>query len=62
MATTTNITTNFVGEVAGEYIAKMIQEANTISENLILEIYGLLKKWALARTMTTYQRQNLLQF
>jgi hypothetical protein len=24
-----------VGEVAGEYIAKMIQEANTISENLI---------------------------
>ena len=35
MATTTNITTNFVGEVAGEYIAKMIQEANTISENLI---------------------------
>jgi hypothetical protein len=35
MATTLNITTNFVGEVAGEYIAKMIQEANTISENLI---------------------------
>jgi hypothetical protein len=35
MATTVNITTNFVGEVAGEYIAKMIQEANTISENLI---------------------------
>ena len=35
MATTTSITTNFVGEVAGEYIAKMIQEANTISENLI---------------------------
>lgn len=35
MATTTSITTNFVGEVAGEYIAQMIKEANTISENLI---------------------------
>jgi len=35
MATTVSITTNFVGEVAGEYIAQMIQEANTISENLI---------------------------
>jgi hypothetical protein len=35
MATTVSITTNFVGEVAGEYIAEMIKEANTISQNLI---------------------------
>jgi len=35
MATTTSITTNFVGEVAGEYIAEMIKEANTISQNLV---------------------------
>lgn len=35
MATTLNITTNFVGEVAGQYIAQMIKEANTISENLV---------------------------
>ena len=35
MATTANITTNFVGEVAGEYIAEMIKEANTISQNLV---------------------------
>lgn len=35
MATTTSITTNFVGEIAGEYIARMIQEANTISDNLV---------------------------
>ena len=35
MATTTNITTNFIGKEAGEYIAEMIKEANTISENLI---------------------------
>lgn len=35
MATGTNITTNFVGEVAGEYIAEMIKEANTISQNLV---------------------------
>lgn len=35
MATNLNITTNYVGEVAGEYIAEMIKEANTISENLV---------------------------
>lgn len=35
MATDLNITTNFVGEVAGEYIGEMIKEANTISEGLI---------------------------
>ena len=35
MATTLNVTTNFIGEVAGEYIAEMIKEANTISENLV---------------------------
>ena len=35
MATTVNITTNFVGEVAGEYIAQMIREANTLSDNLV---------------------------
>ena len=35
MATTTNISTNYVGEVAGKYIAEMIKEANTISENLV---------------------------
>lgn len=35
MATSLSITTNFVGEVAGEYIAAMIKEANTISDNLV---------------------------
>lgn len=35
MATSLDITTNYVGEVAGDYIGKMIQEANTISENLV---------------------------
>ena len=35
MATSLNITTNYVGEVAGEYIAEMIKEANTISDNLV---------------------------
>lgn len=35
MATTLDITTNFVGDVAGEYIGKMIKEANTISDNLV---------------------------
>lgn len=35
MATSLNITTNFVGELAGEYIAEMIKEANTISDNLV---------------------------
>lgn len=35
MATSLNITTNFVGDVAGEYIGEMIKEANTISEGLV---------------------------
>jgi len=35
MATTTTISTNYVGEVAGGYIAEMVKEANTISENLV---------------------------
>lgn len=35
MATNLNITTNFVGEVAGEYIAQMIKEANTIQDGLV---------------------------
>ncbi|WP_299525880.1 hypothetical protein [uncultured Lutibacter sp.] len=35
MATTLNVTTNFVGKEAGEYIAEMIKQANTISENLV---------------------------
>lgn len=35
MATTLNIDTNFVGNVAGEYVGKMIKEANTISQNLV---------------------------
>lgn len=35
MASTLNITTNYTGEVAGEYIAAMIKEANTISDNLV---------------------------
>ena len=35
MATTANITTNFIGDVAGEYIAAMIKESNTISDNLV---------------------------
>lgn len=35
MATTTTINSNYVGEVAGEYIAEMIKEANTISDDLV---------------------------
>ena len=35
MATALNITTNFVGNVAGEYIAAMIKESNTLSDNLV---------------------------
>ena len=35
MATTLDITTNYVGEVAGDYIAKMIKGSNTLSENLV---------------------------
>ena len=35
MATTLDITTNFVGDVAGDYIGKMIKESNTLSENLV---------------------------
>jgi hypothetical protein len=35
MATTLDITTNYIGEVAGDYIAAMIKESNTISENLV---------------------------
>jgi len=35
MATTLNIDTNFIGNVAGEYVGKMIKEANTISEGLV---------------------------
>jgi len=35
MPTTLNITTNYVGQVAGDYIAAMIKESNTLSENLI---------------------------
>jgi len=35
MASTLNITTNFVGEVAGGYIAEMVKEANTIKDGLV---------------------------
>jgi len=35
MATTLNIDTNFVGNVAGEYVGKMIKEANTVSQGLV---------------------------
>lgn len=35
MATTVDITTNYVGEVAGGYFLEMVKEANTISDNLI---------------------------
>jgi hypothetical protein len=35
MATTVNIDTNFIGEVAGEYVAEMIKEANTIRDGLV---------------------------
>lgn len=35
MATTLNITTNYVGDVAGGYIAAMIKESNTLSQNLV---------------------------
>jgi len=35
MATTLDITTNYVGEVAGDYIGKMIKGSNTFSDNLV---------------------------
>lgn len=35
MATTLDITTNYVGDVAGDYIGKMIKGSNTLSENLV---------------------------
>ena len=35
MATVLNIDTNFVGNVAGEYIGAMIKESNAISDNLV---------------------------
>lgn len=35
MATTLNITTNFVGQVAGEYLSKVVKQANTIENNLV---------------------------
>jgi hypothetical protein len=35
MPTSLNITTNFVGNVAGEYIGKMIKEANTLEQKLV---------------------------
>ncbi len=35
MATTLDITTNYVGEVAGDYIGKMIKGSNTLSDNLV---------------------------
>lgn len=35
MATTLDITTNFVGNVAGEYVSAMIKESNTLSQNLV---------------------------
>lgn len=35
MATTLDITTNYVGDVAGDYIGAMIKESNTLSQNLV---------------------------
>lgn len=35
MATALNVTTNFIGEVAGDYISQMIREANTINRGLV---------------------------
>ena len=35
MATTLDITTNYVGDVAGGYVAAMIKESNTLSQNLV---------------------------
>ena len=35
MATSLNIMTNYVGDVAGDYIGKMIKGSNTLSENLV---------------------------
>lgn len=35
MATTLNVTTNYVGDVAGDYIGAMIKESNTLSQNLV---------------------------
>lgn len=49
MATTLNITTNFVGEVAGEYIAKTIKQSNTIENNLVTVLPNL--------TSNTFVRQ-----
>lgn len=35
MATSLDITTNYIGEVAGEYIGAMLKESNTLSQNLV---------------------------
>jgi len=35
MAFTSDITTNFIGEVAGDYIRKAIKQSNTIKDNLV---------------------------
>lgn len=35
MATTLDITTNYVGDVAGDYIGKMMKGSNTLSDNLV---------------------------
>ena len=53
MATTTSITTNYIGEVAGGYIAEMIKEANTISENLITVLPNVVSPQFVRKIQTT---------
>jgi hypothetical protein len=52
MTTTLNITTNFVGNVAGDYIAAMIKESNTISQNLVTILPNIVSKTYLRKINT----------
>jgi hypothetical protein len=53
MATTVDITTNYVGEVAGGYFLEMVKEANTISDNLIRVIPNVPQNDIYLRRMNT---------
>jgi len=53
MATTVDITTNYVGEVAGGYFLEMVKEANTISDNLIRVIPNVPENNLFLRRMNT---------
>jgi hypothetical protein len=53
MATTLNVTTNYVGEVAGEYIGEMIKEANTVSQNLVTILPNVVSSTFVRKIQTT---------